>query len=86
MITLTNAQRRREASRRLVILDTGHADPWRPYRGSVGAYADAAAHLAAAGLLPAPPLDIEQLRELWRSGKPQRDLAARIAAAWGVIR
>lgn len=83
--TVADTDRRRDASRRLPILDTGRSDPWH-YPPPSGGYTDAAQHLDAVGLTPAPPADFEQLRDMWRAGDQQRNLAGRIARCWGVTR
>ncbi|MBS9533544.1 hypothetical protein KIH27_08075 [Mycobacterium sp. M1] len=75
-------KRRRAASRRLAVLACGCADPWT-HRPAPSGYVQAAQHLAACGLLPAPPATVAELRELWRDDAT-RDLAAAIATGWEV--
>jgi hypothetical protein len=66
-------RRRREASRRLPILEhAGVVDPWQPYRAAptdqmVGGYRDAILHLRAHGLTAAP--DLPSMRVLWCRAK-----------------
>lgn len=79
---LTRMKRRRAASQRLAILPCGCSDPWT-HRPAPGGYAEAAQHLAACGLLAAPPATIAELREMWRNTET-RELAGAIAAGWGV--
>lgn len=76
-------RRRRNASCRLPPLDSGHRDPWQPYRGACGGYREAAEHLHAHDLLPAPPRDLADLRALWKDNDT-RQLAQQIAARWAV--
>lgn len=78
-------KRRREGSRRLPALVCGHRDPLdASHRGGPApwGYQPAVEHLDAAGLLAAPPADLDQLRQLWRDGNAE--LAAAITAAWQV--
>lgn len=65
-------RRRRLASYRLVPLESGHRDPWQPWRPEtlsdkqVDGVVAAVEHLAAVGL---PALvDVHTQRALWRSG------------------
>ena len=76
---IAGLRRRRAASRRLPVLDDGHADPWcypPPQRG----YEAAAAHLLAYGLTPAPNLDA--MRRMWRCGGEARRIARAVAERW----
>jgi hypothetical protein len=77
----TSLRRRRESSRRLPVLESGYADPWRP-QSPVAGYSAAAEHLIEHGLLPAA--DIEGMRQMWRRGGHYRRDAERIANAWGL--
>lgn len=79
---LSAMKRRRAAAQRLAILPCGCADPWT-HRPAPAGYTLAARHLAACGLLPAPPATVAELRELWRDDDT-RTLATAIAAAWEV--
>ena len=72
--------RRRDCSARTTPLESGLRDSWRPYRGRCGEYAVAAQHIADAGFLPAPPLEIEDLRSMSRTGDQR--LAEWIARSW----
>jgi hypothetical protein len=80
--------RRREASQRLQRLGCCECrDPLgcRHHRPpltnrQLDGYRAAVVHLTGAGLLAAP--DIDGLRRMWRSGRADRRLAARVAAAW----
>jgi len=78
---ISNYTRRRGASRRLPVLSTGRADPWRWQPVSVG-YAAAAAHLIELGLIPAP--NVDALRAMWRVGGYHRQTAEVIAERWGM--
>lgn len=85
--TVVQHRRRRGASRRLEQLHCGcctdpHTTRHRPGPAPRG-YQLAAEHLDAAGLLAAPPDDLELLRELWRDDRT-RELAGGIASAWAV--
>lgn len=78
-------RRRRAAAHRLPPLDCEqHSDPWpchhepEPVRG----YSEAAEHLLANGLLPAP--NLPAMRDMWRAGGNQQRTAVRIAEAWQV--
>lgn len=82
--------RRRTEARALRPLRCGCRDPWpcRHYGADqapvtdqfVDGYRDAALHLLAEGLLPAP--NVEALRALWRRGGEDQQLARRIAEDW----
>jgi hypothetical protein len=79
--------RRREAARRLPPLECGCSDPWPcrrfdppPSSRSVDGYRDAALHLLAEGLIPAP--NIKAMRELWRRGRDEQNLARTISELW----
>lgn len=73
------ARRRRAASWRLSIPDSGRADPWH-YDPPTAGYEEAAAHLLGAGLLPAP--NREGLRLMWLRGGYNRHAAELIAQRW----
>ena len=85
---IAGLRRRRAASRRLPVLDhSGRADPWyydrpAPSEHETDGYCAAAAHLLAAGLLPAP--DLGAMRIMWRRDTEQRNLARHIAERWEV--
>ncbi|WP_254072914.1 hypothetical protein [Rhodococcus rhodochrous] len=76
--------RRRSAIHRLPPLECGCVDPWwhrcnepGPSQRRTDALTAAAAHLLDVGLTPIMPVD--DLRELWRRGGPERRLAATVA-------
>jgi hypothetical protein len=80
-------RRRRAASYRLPVLDSGRADPWyydrpEPSERTVEGYCAAATHLLALGLVPAP--DLDAMRLMWRRDVEQRRLAQYIAERWEV--
>ncbi|OWY81913.1 hypothetical protein D1O33_03430 [Rhodococcus rhodochrous] len=69
---------------RLPPLECGCVDPWwhrcnepGPSQRRTDALTAAAAHLLDVGLTPIMPVD--DLRELWRRGGPERRLAATVA-------
>jgi hypothetical protein len=72
-------RRRRAASWRSPILESGHADPWH-YEPLTAGYESAAAHLLGFGLLPAP--NHEGLRLMWHRGGHTRQAAELIAERW----
>lgn len=84
--SVAERRRRRAAAWRSPVLWCGCCkDPHtNKHRGGPApwGYAAAAKHLADRGLLPAPPADVEQLRDMWRDG--DRELATQIAAEWAV--
>lgn len=80
--TAAGLRRRRAASWRLPVLDTGHADPIRPYRGRCGDYGAAVIHLDDHGLTAYP--DADGLRAMWRVGGRDRAVAQRVATCWAV--
>lgn len=73
-------RRRHDAARRLLSLDCGCLDPW-PCRctepplspATVDGWRKAALHLLEAGLVP--PVPVEVLQKLWRTGGSDRELA-----------
>jgi hypothetical protein len=72
-------RRRRAASWRLPALESGRSDPWWHEPPAAG-YEEAAGHLLACGLLPAP--NREGLRLMsWRGGHHRRG-AELIAERW----
>lgn len=82
---------RRAASRRLPRLECcACRDPWpcrchdpvEPSEQSANGYSDAAQHLLALGLLPAP--NVPAMRMLWRRGGDERSLVGRISERWEV--
>jgi hypothetical protein len=83
-------RRRRSASDRLPVLDSGRADPWRPWRDDhaqpcdrmLDAYRDAVLTLSAAGMTPAPFLP--EMQRLWRRGGADGDLVRAVASRWEV--
>ena len=82
-------RRRRRAAYRCEPDTSGCRDPWRPWRPEhlsesyVDGYRDAARHLLAQGLLPAP--NAPAMRVLWgRRGADQR-LARTLAEHWQVV-
>ena len=79
--------RRRAASRRLPVLDSGRSDPWyydppAPSEHAADGYYATAAHLISVGLLPAP--DLGAMRIMWGRDAEQRNLARYISERWGV--
>jgi hypothetical protein len=79
----TSLRRRRESSRRLPVLESGYADPWRRSQSPVAGYSAAAEHLTELGLLPAP--DTLALRDMYRRGGHHRRVAEHIATAWELV-
>lgn len=78
---LVQLKRRREASRRLPVLDSGRSDPWHYDDGpALRGYEAAARHLLGHGLMPAP--NCVALQSMWRCGGVSRRVAEVIAAAW----
>lgn len=82
---------RRKNSQRLAILDCGCSDPWtaghlrhqdngQRSERQIEAYLQAARHLQALGLTPAPL--IPELRLAWQRGGKDRRLAQAIAQRW----
>jgi hypothetical protein len=77
-------RRRREASRRLPVLDCGRSDPWHydevPLTDhQLDGAADAAEHLLALGL--APVFDMVTIRALWPRDRELSVTLARLAGA-----
>lgn len=82
-------RRRRAATYRLPVLDCGHADPWTCRHDPVtvtdqyvDGYRNAAEHLLANGLTPAP--NLIAMRAMWRRGGTDRDLVRAIAERWEI--
>lgn len=71
---------RRAASHRLPPLACGRRDPWWHERPGERGYRDAAHHLAAHGLCPAP--NVAALRDMWKAGGESRRVAAVISDRW----
>ena len=67
---------------RLPVLDSSRADPWS-YTSPTTGYAEAAEHLLAVGLAPAP--NIAALRDMWCKGGNERRLAGQIAERWKLV-
>jgi hypothetical protein len=82
-ITGQMMHRRRAASWRLPVLDSGRSDPWHYDDPGVLGYEAAAAHLLGHGLLPSP--NQEGLLAMWRRGGHCRQAAELIAEAWGLV-
>lgn len=83
-------RRRRAASRRLPVLDSGRSDPWAAHdagfsgnteKPTLRGYAEAAHHLLAHDLTPAP--NAPALRQMWKDGGDDRSAAQVIAEHWG---
>jgi hypothetical protein len=76
--------RRRSASWRLPVLDSGRADPWLYEDGpALRGYEDAALHLMSLGLTPAP--DLPALQAMWKAGAESRRAAQVVAQRWGLV-
>lgn len=82
-------RRRRATTCRLPVLDCGHVDPWTCRHDAdditdqyIDGYRDAAQHLLANGLTPAP--NLAAMRAMWRRGGAERDLVRVIAERWQV--
>ena len=78
-------RRRRAASYRLPVLDSGRSDPWyyddpEPSERTADGYFATAKHLLAVGLLPAPNLGA--MRLMWRRGGEHRRFARLVAERW----
>lgn len=82
-------RRRRAAAQRTPVLECGRADPWHypqpdlPSDHYIDGYRDAAEHLLAQGLTPAP--NVPAMRGLWRRGGTDRELVQAISERWVVI-
>jgi hypothetical protein len=72
--------RRRDGAVRLLILESGRSDPWRYDGPGVRGYEDAAHHLLAHGLTPAP--NIPAMREMWKAGAESRWAVQIITQRW----
>ncbi|OWL92844.1 hypothetical protein B7435_33390 [Mycolicibacterium peregrinum] len=88
---MAGLRRRRAATYRLPVHDCGHADPWtcKCHDDSdtttdqyIDGYRDAAQHLLAQGLTPAP--NLPAMRGMWKRGGDDQRLAMRIAQLWEV--
>src|SRR5271165_4432617 len=80
---MTALRRRRAASWRLPVLDSGRSDPWHYDDGpALHGYEVAASHLLGHGLTPAP--NRVALRAMWRCGGTAQRAAEAIAGAWGL--
>lgn len=88
---LAGLRRRRAATADLRQLHCGCRDPWtcRHYDAEpeiteqfINGYRDAAKHLLAAGLTPAP--NVRVMRAMWARGGDDQRLAMRVAEAWEV--
>lgn len=74
---------RRAASWRLPVQDSSRrADPWWYEPPGDRGYEEAAAHLLALGLTPAP--NTAALRAMWKAGGQTRHAASIIVEAWGL--
>jgi len=79
---------RRIATQRIPELACGHVDPWTPACRNestdrcIDGYRDAAQHLLAHGLTPAP--NIAAMRDMWKRGGADQLLAVQIANLWEV--
>ncbi|MGH6683965.1 MAG: hypothetical protein ACRECA_08620 [Pseudolabrys sp.] len=78
-LTPVQMRARRGGSRRLPVLGSGRSDPWW-YEPPIAGYPEAAEHLLAAGLLPAP--NIAALQDMWKRGGRSRHVARLIAERW----
>jgi hypothetical protein len=82
-VEFTGLRRRRAASWRLPVLESGRSDPWwYPEPGERG-YAAASAYLLALGLTPAP--NPPALRAMWLAGAESRRVAQVVAERWGLV-
>lgn len=86
---IAGLRRRRAATYRVPALDCGHRDPWTCHHDPVtvsdqyiDGYRDAAQHLLANGMTPAP--NLAAMRAMWRRGGPDRDLVRAIAERWEI--
>lgn len=88
---IAGIRRRRAATYRLPVLNCGHADPWtckchdntdEATDQYIDGYRDAAQHLLAQGLTPAP--NLPAMRGMWKRGGDDQRLAVRIAQLWEV--
>lgn len=87
---IAGLRRRRAATYRLPVLDCGHADPWTCKCSDsdnatdqyIDGYRDAAQHLLAQGLTPAP--NLPAMRGMWKRGGDDQRLAVRIAQRWEI--
>lgn len=82
-------RQRRAAASRLPVLDCGHRDPWTCHHDQgdvtdryVDGYRDAAQHLLATGMTPAP--NLAAMRVMWRRGGGDRDLVRTVSGRWEV--
>jgi hypothetical protein len=88
---IAGLRRRRAATYRLPADDCSHADPWtcKCHNSTdnttdqyIDGYRDAARHLLAQGLTPAP--NLPAMRGMWKRGGDDQRLAMRIAQLWEV--
>lgn len=81
-------RRRTAAAQRTPPLACGHTDPWtsacrnESSDQAIDGYRDAAKHLLAQGLAPAP--NFPAMREMWKRGGDDQRLAVQIAQHWEV--
>lgn len=73
-------RRRRAASWRLPVLDSGRSDPWRYLGPGERGYEDAAGNLLDHGLTPAP--NLLALRSMWKASTDSRRVAQVIGERW----
>jgi hypothetical protein len=76
-------RRRRAASRRHEVLDSGRSDPWWYSPPGERGYPQPAAHLAEHGLVAAP--NLPALRAMYKSGGDDRQVAEAIARHWRLV-
>lgn len=83
---IAGLRRRRAETYRRPKLDCGCVDPWTNRHDEqitdnyVDGYRDAAEHLLASGLAPAP--NLPAMRTMWKRGGNEQRLAMRIAELW----
>jgi hypothetical protein len=81
--SIVASRRRRDASHRLPVLESGLSDPWwYPEPGDRG-YEHAAMHLLSLGLTPSP--NLPAMRAMYRCGGESRRVAQVISERWGLV-
>jgi hypothetical protein len=75
-------RRRRAASWRLLVQESGRSDPWH-YQAPTAGYEDAARHLLTNGLTPAP--NVPALQAMWTASAESRAVAQLIVKRWELV-